>query len=71
MLVPQPTDDPDDPLNWSDFKKHIILVTVGLLAFDADFSGSAGGSIVVVQGRDWNMTPNHVNYAGNLNVIML
>jgi hypothetical protein len=27
-LHPQPTDDPLDPLNWTSFKKHIILAIV-------------------------------------------
>ncbi len=24
ILVPQPSDDPDDPLNWSSFERHAI-----------------------------------------------
>lgn len=27
-LHPQPTSDPLDPLNWSSFKKHLILAIV-------------------------------------------
>ncbi|KAK5214192.1 hypothetical protein LTS03_003857 [Exophiala xenobiotica] len=29
-LVPQPSDNPDDPLNWSPWKKHILLFVVTL-----------------------------------------
>lgn len=58
-------------MNWSSFKKHMVLITVGLLAFNADFSGASVGACVLVQGKEWGMTPNHVNYAGNLNVVML
>jgi hypothetical protein len=25
VLIPQPSDDPDDPLNWSFGKKHMVL----------------------------------------------
>lgn len=25
VLIPQPSDDPNDPLNWSFTKKHVIL----------------------------------------------
>lgn len=30
ILVPQPSDDPNDPLNWSDTRKLIIVLIVGL-----------------------------------------
>lgn len=38
VLIPQPSDDPDDPLNWSFTKKHMVLASmvfaalVGLIA---------------------------------------
>ena len=28
ILIPQPSDDPNDPLNWSQTKKNIILLVV-------------------------------------------
>jgi hypothetical protein len=71
VLVPQPSDDPEDPLNWSWRKKHITLFIVALSAFCGDFGSGAGIPCIVLQGVEWNMTPNQVNYAGNLNVIML
>lgn len=48
---------------------HPIIVAIG--AFASDFGSGAGISTIVLQGVEWNMTPNQVNYAGNLNVIML
>jgi hypothetical protein len=30
ILAPQPSDDPNDPLNWSSFEKHTILAILGL-----------------------------------------
>ena len=30
ILVPQPSDDPNDPLNWSTFEKHVILFILAL-----------------------------------------
>ena len=71
MLVPQPSDDPDDPLNWSWTKKHTILFIVAFTAFLGDYASAAGVPTIVVQGAYWGMSPNQVNYAGNLNVIML
>lgn len=42
ILVPQPSSDPNDPLNWSTFKKHSILLIVALAAFGGDFQSGAG-----------------------------
>lgn len=30
ILAPQPSEDPNDPLNWSQSKKHIILAIIFL-----------------------------------------
>jgi hypothetical protein len=49
----------------------MILVIVALSAFCGDFGSGAGIPCIVSQGAEWNMSPDHVNYAGNLNVIML
>ena len=70
VLIPQPSDNPDDPLNWSSFKKHMILICVAFGAFAGDFGSGAGVGTIVVQGIEWNMSPVVVNYATNLNVIM-
>ncbi|KAK3725445.1 hypothetical protein LTR37_000415 [Vermiconidia calcicola] len=32
LLIPQPSDDPDDPLNWPLWKKDLILFIVGMSA---------------------------------------
>lgn len=39
ILIPQPSDDPNDPLNWSQSKKNIILAVVsftGMLIHSVD-----------------------------------
>lgn len=28
VLAPQPSEDPNDPLNWSSLKKHIVLAVI-------------------------------------------
>ncbi|OBT70406.1 hypothetical protein VE03_00216 [Pseudogymnoascus sp. 23342-1-I1] len=33
LLVPQPTDDPDEPRNWSFLKKHAALTVLALDSF--------------------------------------
>lgn len=45
-LIPQPSDDPNDPLNWSVRKKHIILFVVAAAAFLPDY-GSATGAVTL------------------------
>ncbi|KAI9717811.1 MAG: hypothetical protein M1812_004540 [Candelaria pacifica] len=71
VLVPQPTDDPNDPLNWSWRKKHIILFVVSLTSFLADYSSAAGVPCIVLQGKEWKMNPEKVNYANSLSVAMM
>ena len=71
VLVPQPTDDPHDPLNWSWRKKHMMLFMVALTAFLGDFGSAAGVPPIVLQGAEWGLSPAKVNEAGNLNVLML
>ena len=44
ILIPQPSRDPNDPLNWSSLKKHVMLLTIAVVAFMSDF----GSSIAVV-----------------------
>ena len=40
VLIPQPLDTPDDPLNWSPRKKLFILTVVAYISFLADYVGS-------------------------------
>lgn len=42
VLIPQPSTDPNDPLNWSPMKKHYILFVISVVAFMADFGSSMG-----------------------------
>lgn len=47
VLIPQPSSSPLDPLNWSSFKKHLILLVVSLTAFLPDY-GSATGAVTLI-----------------------
>ncbi|GAA5976187.1 hypothetical protein JCM11641_001075 [Rhodosporidiobolus odoratus] len=71
VLVPQPSDDPRDPLNWPQWKKHTILLIVALAAFVGDYQSGSGIPLLSAQAEEWGMTPNEVNEAGNLNVLLL
>ncbi|KAL8879067.1 MAG: hypothetical protein Q9205_007572 [Flavoplaca limonia] len=40
VLIPQPSSDPNDPLNWSDGKKHVMLFVISVVAFMPNFGSS-------------------------------
>ena len=71
ILIPQPSDDLQDPLNWSSTKKHLLLAAIGLAAFVADFQAAAAVPCIITQGTEWHLSPTHVNYANNLNVLLV
>jgi len=54
LLIPQPSDDPHDPLNWSWSKKHIILFIVSFAAFLPDY-GSATGAVTLLPQAEYGM----------------
>ncbi|KAL9599464.1 MAG: hypothetical protein Q9219_003803 [cf. Caloplaca sp. 3 TL-2023] len=71
ILVPQPTDDPNDPLNWSPLRKRVILLIISYAAFLPD-SGSAIGAIALVpQSEQWHMSPDSILRAQAGSVAML
>lgn len=47
ILYPQPSDDPNDPLNWSWAKKHCILFIISATSFLPDY-GSATGAVTLI-----------------------
>ena len=42
VLIPQPSNDRNDPLNWSPKKKGIILTVISIVSFMPDFGSSMG-----------------------------
>ena len=71
ILVPQPSNDPNDPLNWASWKKHVLLVLVAFGGWNADFASGVGIPSLLLQGAEWGITPTHVNDSGNLGILML
>ena len=47
ILIPQPSDSPHDPLNWSRTRKHVILFIISATAFLPDY-GSATGAVTLL-----------------------
>ena len=52
ILIPQPSDDPNDPLNWSQFRKNLILALVCACTFLPDY-GSVTGAITLIPQAKW------------------
>ena len=71
ILLPQPSDDPHDPLNWSWTRKHLILIIISMTAFLPDYGSATGAVTLLPQAEVWNMTPDHVNHSQVGNVFML
>jgi hypothetical protein len=49
ILVPQPSDHPDDPLNWSSVKKHSILLSVAAISFLPNYGSATGATVLEAQ----------------------
>lgn len=63
VLIPQPTDDPVDPYNWSPLKKALILLVLAVNACTADYSAATGASALLPQAQEWHISPDEVNHA--------
>ncbi len=51
VLIPQPSEDPQDPLNWPTWKKTVILYIVALTAFTGDYGSAIGGITLLPQAK--------------------
>ena len=49
ILVPQPSADPQDPLNWSFLKKHLFLGILSATAFIPEYTSAAGAPALFPQ----------------------
>ncbi len=55
-LIPQPSDDPADPLNWSWGKKHQVLVALTFSALLTDWGMTWGTTLFEAQAETWGMS---------------
>lgn len=49
VLIPQPSDDPEDPLNWPWKKKITTLFVMSTIAFLPEFGSAVGIPAIVPQ----------------------
>ncbi|KAI0826479.1 MFS general substrate transporter [Irpex lacteus] len=61
VLWPQPRDDPEDPQNWSDFRKNIQLLIVTLAAIIPDFDSGIGIADIFALSVQYNTTTGVIN----------
>ncbi|KAL2117370.1 hypothetical protein VTJ04DRAFT_9538 [Mycothermus thermophilus] len=71
VLIPQPSDDVNDPLNWTWAKKHLILFVVSFASFLPDYGSATGAVTLIPQAMEWGITPDEVNHSQAGNVFML
>jgi hypothetical protein len=57
VLIPQPSDDPDDPLNWSWLKKHAVFMSLLPGCFLTDWVITWGTTLFEAQAMDWKVSP--------------
>lgn len=63
VLVPRPSDDPADPLNWSMTKKVLILALVSLSSFIGVAQALANQSGFFVQASLYHKSPMQMSYS--------
>ncbi|KAL8705095.1 MAG: hypothetical protein Q9201_001778 [Fulgogasparrea decipioides] len=71
LLDPQPSEDPNDPLNWSQRKKNLILLIISATAFLPDYGSATGAVTLIPQAEEWSMTEDMVNHSTAGNVFMI
>lgn len=71
VLIPQPSDDPNDPLNWNWWKKHALLIAVSYTSLLADAGSATGAVTLIPQAEVWDLPETTVNHSAVGNVFML
>ncbi|KDR72644.1 hypothetical protein GALMADRAFT_252806 [Galerina marginata CBS 339.88] len=61
VLWPQPTDDPEDPQNWSAGRKNVQLFIIILAAIVPDFDSGIGIASVFALSKQYHTTTGHIN----------
>ncbi|KAL1850747.1 hypothetical protein VTK73DRAFT_9599 [Phialemonium thermophilum] len=62
LLVPQPTDDPDEPLNWSWTRKHLALFVLALGSFYVKFTATVLAPGAVTLAHQFHVTNRQGTY---------
>ncbi|KAI4181169.1 MAG: hypothetical protein L6R41_006783 [Letrouitia leprolyta] len=71
ILIPQPSADPHDPLNWSQGRKNLVLFIISATALLPDYGSATGAVTLIPQAQIWHMSPDEVNHSQVGNLFML
>ncbi|KZV68354.1 MFS general substrate transporter [Peniophora sp. CONT] len=61
VLWPQPTDDPEDPLNWTTRRKTLQMIIITLAAIVPDFQSAAGIPALFPLAAQFGTTTGEIN----------
>ncbi|KAF7378204.1 MFS general substrate transporter [Mycena sanguinolenta] len=67
-LIPQPSDDPEDPLNWSRTQKYIIVCISALIAFLGTFALGSSAPAYAQIGLALGVTATQASYIGTIGI---
>ncbi|KAJ7146602.1 MFS general substrate transporter [Mycena epipterygia] len=67
-LIPQPSDDPEDPLNWSRGQKYIIVFIASLVAFFGTFALATSNPAYAQIGLALDVTAIQASYIGTISI---
>ncbi|RMZ10337.1 hypothetical protein D0860_03863 [Hortaea werneckii] len=70
ILVPQPSENPNDPLNWPWWKKHAILLTISFVSFLPDFGTAMGSVTQIPQAKAWHMSKATIQESVAINTML-
>ncbi|KZT22764.1 MFS general substrate transporter [Neolentinus lepideus HHB14362 ss-1] len=61
VLWPQPSDDPEDPQNWSNLRKTVQLIIITLAAITPDFDSGVGIAAIFALAKQYGTTTGVIN----------
>ncbi|KAJ6617708.1 MFS general substrate transporter [Mycena sp. CBHHK59/15] len=67
-LIPQPSDDPEDPLNWSRGQKYIIVFIASIVAFFGTFALASSNPAYAQIGLALGVTAIQASYIGTISI---
>ncbi|KAL6230898.1 hypothetical protein BDW75DRAFT_248257 [Aspergillus navahoensis] len=70
-LIPEPTQDPNDPLNWTILEKYLTCLTVCFFTFLSTFNSSNLVVAVVEISDEFRVTPTRAGYTVCFNLLLM
>ncbi|KAJ6458914.1 MFS general substrate transporter [Mycena vitilis] len=67
-LIPQPSEDPEDPLNWSRGEKYIIVAIASFIAFLGTFALASSNPAYAQIGESLGVTAVEASYIGTVGI---